>query len=259
MRDEVKTKTGIDMDTVEAGVESELAWISSVPRNRYGQVLLFDVGGGNTKIGYMLTAINKYRSVEIKWGSRSLAEAIPADYVINPRGNDGKDYQTAVQDLIASKVMPAYDAAIEKHVALAGLNQIYLIGGAAWAVGVVMHPEQAFERHWVRLKANDFDGFLTRVKDGTWNQDPERNPAMAGKPKEVLAQAQTDLQELKSNDAMTPKRMIAGASLIKAYLSRSSKELTIIFPRHGQWLYGYVLTKFVEGATNSPARPPVYK
>jgi hypothetical protein len=258
MREAAKAKTGIDVDTVKASEESQLAWISSVPRNRYGQVLLFDIGGGNTKIGYLLTAINKYSAVEVKWGSRSLAEAVPADCDIDKPGKDGKDFQAAIQEVIDSKVMPTYKAAVEKNGALAGLNRIYLIGGSAWAVGVVMHPEQALERRWVRLSPGDFDAFLARVKNGTWNRDPAHNPVMAGKSRELVAQATTDLDELKSNNAMTPKRMIAGASLIKAYLSRSSKELTIFFPRHGQWLYGYVLTKFVEGESNTAHGPAVH-
>jgi hypothetical protein len=95
---------------------------------------------------------------------------------------------------------------------------------------------------------------MARVNDGTWNMDPAKNPVMAGKSAATLEQARKDLDELKSNNAMTPKRMIAGASLVKAYLSRSSQNLTMFFPRHGQWLYGYVLTKFAEGETNSQSR-----
>ena len=190
--DAIRAKSGINLDSIDASQEAELAWISSVPRNRWGQVLLFDIGGGNTKIGYLLSSVNSFRSVEVKWGSRNLSEAVPAE----------GDYQKNVQSVIDSKVMPVYDAAIEKNGALAGLDRIYLIGG----LGVVMHPEQALERRWVRLKTTDISDFMARVNDGTWNMDPAKNPVMAGKSAATLEQARKDLDELKSNNAMTPKK-----------------------------------------------------
>lgn len=238
---EIRTATGLDLGFVRPEEEAQLALISSVPAKRFGESVLIDIGGGNTKLGYMVTSLGRFRGAEVRWGSRSVVREVgtSADLVA---------FRASVDKLIAEKTLPQYDEVAQKNSSLTTRGRIYWVGGAAWAVATVMHLEASLSRS-VSISRTDIDRFLDRVGKGTWNQlqMPALGKTVTAKQRAAIqAKAQTNLDELKSNDAFTPQSMIAGASLMRSYLSRSPKNVVVMWPRYGQWLYGYALTKFEE-------------
>jgi TonB family protein len=240
LADAVKAKTGIQMDFIDAGREGYYGLMSSAPRSRRMNSVYVDVGSGNTKLGCLVGDhdLLNYRGAEIIYGSTSMRnEALKR----NP-----KDVNAGIEDAMQD-VSSQYEAQSRDIPCLRNRQRIYWTGGAAWATATFMHPEAEL-KGWVVLTRHDVDTFISRLKDGTWNQ---RKPVFAfpegtapEREKLIREKAQKEIEDVQN--VFVREDLLSGVSIMKAILNSSNPAVTIRFARNGSFIYGYALEKYAE-------------
>ncbi len=132
----VKKASGLDMAFVDAHAEANYGVTSSVPRARRPKALMVDIGSGNTKLGCLVG--DSLKSAEIPYGSVSGRNA--------GKEANATDIKAGIEDVMKTKVGPAYKQESMNYPCLANRERIYWIGGAAWATATFMHPGESAHR-----------------------------------------------------------------------------------------------------------------
>jgi len=211
-------------------VKDEITYgiVGTVPPDYYYNSILVDIGSGNTKIGYLekIGDTLNVKNFEIPYGTVSLTE----------EGKKKGNLHKELSRILNTKVIPILKKESEKNPAYLNRKNVFLIGGAVWALTTLQKPERINEGY-VKFTSKDIEDFLTNLR-----KNPEKllNPDISKLKEEEKQQAQKQIEKLK--DVFTIDNLISGASL----LNTISKELKftnrqIFFPRHGNWLIGYVV------------------
>ena len=145
-------------------------------------------------------------------------------------------------------IKPAYRKATLNNPCLANRGRIYWIGGAAWASATFTHPERATNA-FVTMTRKELDGFLAKLKDGSWNANSPSLTFSKDTPESVRSSMNAAaLKDWKGvQNVFVREDLIAGVSLFRSILDSSNPNAKVIFVRNGNLLYGYALTRFVEG------------
>ncbi|ADC90062.1 TPR repeat-containing protein [Thermocrinis albus DSM 14484] len=200
----------------------------ALPPKYYYNSIVVDVGSGNTKIGYLEKVADSIivKSFEIPYGSVSLTEEAIK------RGS----FKKSLTEILHREIIPLLNREKSKNPAYVNRKNVFLIGGAVWALSTLQKPEQIKESY-VKLTATDIEKFLNTI-----NKNPEKalNPDISKLKPELKDRAQKQIEKVK--DVFTQENLISGISL----LNTISKEFNfgqrqLIFPRYGNWLIGYVM------------------
>jgi hypothetical protein len=232
----VRDTTGVEITVIDAKMENYSAFVSSVPEPRRDEALMVDTGSGSASAGCQVDADYKY--AEIPYGSVSLRNT----------SIDSADYDAALKGVIDTMIKPAYRKTTLNNPCLANRARIYWIGGAAWASATFTHPERATNA-FVSITRKELDGFLAKLKDGSWNANP---PSLTF-PKDTPDSVRNSMNAAALKDwkgvqnVFVREDLIAGVSLFRSILDQSNPNAKITFVRNGNLLYGYALTRFVEG------------
>jgi hypothetical protein len=134
------------------------------------------------------------------------------------------------------EVIVTLNKEVQKKPAYINRNNVFLLGGAVWALTTLQKPEQINESY-VKLTAKNIEDFLNNLKK---NPDKALNPDISRLKPEIKQQAQKQIEKVK--DVFTVDNLNSGLSLLSAIskeLKFSSKQ--IMFPRYGNWLIGFVM------------------
>jgi hypothetical protein len=240
----VKKASGLDPVLIDAKTENLDGLISAVPEPRRDESLLIDTGSGNTTAGCLVDS--DYKSAEIPYGSVSLRNT----------SIDSSDYEVALKGVLDAMVRPAYKKETLNKPCLANRGRIYWIGGAAWAAATFIHPERSTNAY-VELTRREIDEFLVKLKNGTWNAQQPRI-AFAKETPDSVRRTVTNaaLKDWKGvQNVFVREDVYAGVSLFRSLLDVSNPNARILFVRNGNFLYGYALSRYIEGKTQEPAQP----
>lgn len=242
--DSVKAATGIDMDFVDAKREGYDGLTSAIPLSRRSTSMYIDIGSGNTKLGCLVggSDLNSYKSAEIIYGSVSgRNEALK-------RSPDDLD---AGIDSVMKDVTTDYGKQSRDVPCLRNRDRIYWTGGAAWATATYTHPEKELSG-WVTITKHDLDTFLAGLKKGTWNQKkpvfhfPKDMPV--ARQNEIRTKALKEWADVQN--VFVREDLLSGVSIMESVLNSSNPSASIHFVRGGNFIYGYALEKYREGAAN---------
>ena len=139
--EKVKNAIPKDLDVITSQLESKLMLKGCIPPKLYLDGLLIDIGGGNTKGGYVeLRNDDKevFFPLNLNWGTITLTERINkenatdrmSNYVESQRSFRSK-LRTEIKEMYKSRAMSQ-----EK-------KNIYLSGGAAWAFYTLFYEGEA--------------------------------------------------------------------------------------------------------------------
>ena len=232
----IKVFTNKDLDVISASVEAKLLLKGCVPPKSYKNSVLLDIGGGNTKGGYIdvINGGNTFFPISLDIGTVTLTEKIIRKNKVIPLYNFNEisfDYLTTLRrDFAAMYAMQPESLKKEN---------IYLSGGAAWALYTIFN-EKAGENNINEMKYEDvlYTKFVI-----------ENNFSKV----EKTALANKDVQKVL--DTYSPKNLISASNLLVIALEDipDIKNKKIFFAKQGQiaWLVSYIVD-------NSKGAKPVY-
>lgn len=228
----VKEALGVDMDVINVDQESKLLISGGVHPDKYTDALIIDIGGGNTKGGYVdiknLENLVFY-PVSLKLGTVTLTEKIKMK-ATSDEFSDFLQASTIFKDTIKNIVKGMYQI---RPQALSKKN-IYFSGGAAWAFKTLMSTKPI---------ENYSEFSLKDVKDY------QMQLVFDFKKFEDLAQTNPEVKRVL--DTYNQSSLLAANSLLLSTIENLDKpnEKKYYFIKNGQmaWLVAYVLQSAKHG------------
>ena len=153
------------------------------------------------------------------------------------------DYYQAVDAVLKSEVEPRLESIKSENSAIENFSQVYMVGGVVWATSTRMKPVQQEEWAISSLSLADFDGVLSHIKNGSFNQyGPSDIPARASA--KTRDGAEAELQEVLQR--FDSKSLYAGVSLARFIVAETTPHAALYFPTTAAWISGYAREKFKE-------------
>lgn len=231
--DKVKVLTGKDLDFITAETEGKMLLKGSIPPTEYQDAIVLDIGGGNTKGGYVdVLNGNKFEFFPLKldYGTITLTEAINKTIVNTREINDMKVYNEKSFEyapLLREKIKEMLNT---KPLSLQK-KKIYLSGGALWAFTTLYYNNNN-DDHFVQLKMEDIINYDAIVKNNFITYENL---------------AKTNKEADKVVNTYSQKHLISANNILIACLESipNLKSKKIYFSREGQiaWLVSYVVDR----------------
>lgn len=238
--DKIKISTNKDLDFINAETEGKMLLKGAIPPTEYQDAIVLDIGGGNTKGGYVdVLNDNKFEFFPLKldYGTITLTEAINKTIVISRETNDievYKDKSFEYVPLLREKIKEMLNT---KPMSLKK-NKIYLSGGALWAF-TTLYYENTNSEHFVSLKMEDIVNYDAILKNNFIRY-------------EKLAKENKEADKV--INTYSQKHLISANNILIACLESipNLKSKKIYFAREGQiaWLVSYVVDRSKKIKTN---------
>lgn len=235
----VNDKTGMIMDSIDAATESKLSYDWIVYEWRRQQVLLVDIGSGNTKGGYyenVGTKQQRFRDFSVSLGTKSFGNAIRKAWPDDPA-------LAHADQVFNSTFLPQLNDQIASAPGLENRPRVYLVGGIIWATALLVRPAPMVSRSdWVRISPADFDTLAQMIRSG----NPYKLAAELDLPK--TQRDWLDTQVTSVSETFNADQLAAGNALCRGLAQRLafSKRSAIFFAAFSvnAWSSQYLITKF---------------
>jgi hypothetical protein len=231
------------IDFIKPNQEAILVFKGIVPVHRLNQVVVLDLGSGNSKGAYLESSKDgDFATYSMQFGTKSWAAAVNAS-----RTGDNS-FAAAADVLRGSKLLPAVRACVEQFPGMQGRRRVYLAGGTAWAMATLMHPDQigananGFRSNWVKLNMHDVDNYLKMATD---NPGALLHPVLTSVNERNRKEAEDEVARVST--VFTQEQILAGAQVLKAFsdeMQFAGKD-ALFFSRRAlyAWPHGYLLEK----------------
>lgn len=227
----VREQTGISPTFINSSQELYYAMVGSIPEDALYKTALLDIGSGNGRIGYLISARGERKAgqavIDLRAGSVSLTD------LANKARTPGESYVAALNRVVEKDIASRFGNEIKQYPVLSKHRYLMLVGGAAWAMSTLMHPEN--QQAYVNIKIQDFNTYYDRVTG-----DPEKllNQDLSG-----IIDEKTRESAIKQIEAVkktfTQENLQAGARILKLVADNTPIEKSeIYFSRDGNWAYG---------------------
>lgn len=227
----IETDTGIKPIFINSAQELAYALRGSISDDLAHKTALLDIGSGNGRIGYLISPRGDRPAgqavIDLRAGSVTLTE------MANKARAPGEDYVTALNRVVSNDLQPKLSNELKQYPVLPRHQYFIVVGGAAWAMSTLMHPENQDE--FVPLTRQDFSEYFARLSA---NPEATMNPRLDGiSDAKVKEKAAKQIASVKA--AFTPENLLAGARLLKMIgeLDPFGKA-DVYFARDGNWAYG---------------------
>ncbi|MEO0059591.1 MAG: hypothetical protein RLZZ312_1238 [Bacteroidota bacterium] len=230
----IKVLLNVDLEIIPTEREARLLIAGGVPASRYTNSVLIDIGGGNTKGGYIdVKNIDTYVffPVSMRLGTVTLTEKVKL-YTQTEDFSEFLEWSTVYNDLLKSEVTGMFN----RRTSAKTKKNIYFSGGAVWA----------FKTLFDRKPIDNFSEFTPKeVKDYKTQLvfDFAKFEKLAKTNAEVAA-------VLKTYDQ---KHLLSATDLLLGLLNNieNPEEKKFYFVKNGQmaWLVAYVLESVKGGKT----------
>ncbi len=226
LSDKILNVIGRNLDFVTSEQEGKLVTKGSVPPTKYTNSLIFDIGGGNSKGGYVtIDDANHYVFTPLAFnlGSVTLTEKIKK----NAKGTDFNDFVASsieYNDTLKSIVKFMYD----NKTAARRKQNVYMVGGTVWSFITLTktnssNPYEQFTyqdiKNYQYDLINNFDKF------------------------ELQADTQKDISKVL--DTYSREALLAGSYIMINSISDlnnpDSKNLYFVRQGHVAWLIAYIV------------------
>ena len=232
--EEIESTIGRDVDLISEADEATYVFKAVVPPHRLNEVVMIDVGSGNTKGAYLdgsgEGAANGTFSVG--FGTKSFTTAVD-----EARG--AEDFIEAAEKLKVDAVMPEVRGVMAGHPALDGKPRVYLAGGISWALTTLVRPcgiEQVIETdgelasEFAPLSAEDINTFYINAI-----RDPKTlfSPDLSACDEEMAERVKGDIETIRDK-VFTVDQLTGGAEVLRALSTEMdfSDKAAIFFSRY---------------------------
>ncbi|MEP6931160.1 MAG: exopolyphosphatase [Flavobacterium sp.] len=233
LKAKVKTWTNKTLEFIDIDTEGRMLLKGSIPPIDYNDSIILDIGGGNTKGGFVNALDdNKFEFFPLKldYGTITLTEAINKTIVIPTQINDIMVYQEKAFDyapLLRKKIKEMLES---KPMTLNKKN-IYLSGGAVWAFTTLYYANSDNVK-FVPLKLEDMVDYDAILKNNF---------------SKFEALAKTNKEAEKVINTYSQRHLIAANAILIACLESLTdlKSKKIYFAKEGQvaWLVSYIVER----------------
>jgi len=219
--------TNINVGIITADTEAKLLLKGCIPPKEYSDSLILDIGGGNTKGGYVEhfneDDILVFYPVTLDLGTVTFTEKISKKAKTNSIDEFNELLLTALPELKEQT-----DRLYEKSPKIFNKDNVYMSGGAVWAFYTLYKGNGAIE-NFSPFEVKDVEAYNTMIKT-----DYAKFEALATQNKDVEKVLKTYSQ----------KYLIAANSLLLTLLEKMPdiKSKKIYFTKQGQmaWLLSYI-------------------
>ncbi len=221
----VKKETGKDLDFIDASQEGKMLMKGLIPPNKYKNSLVLDIGGGNTKGGYVDVSENEefvFFPVSLNYGSITLTEIVNK----KTKSDDIKDYSSKAFEYMP-ELRTQTKAMFNSKPKAMNKSSVYFSGGAVWAFYTLQMAKS--EDNFCEFTIEDVLNYDAVVKNNY-----ARYKSLATTDKEIARVLSTYSQ----------KHLISGNNILITLLENipdiNNKKL--YFSREGQiaWLVSYI-------------------
>jgi tetratricopeptide (TPR) repeat protein len=227
----IEAETGIAPIFINSAQEMAYALRGSVSEKLASKTALLDIGSGNGRIGYLISARGDRPEgqavIDLRAGSVTLTDM--ANKVRAP----GEDYLSALNRVVGSDLQPKLASELKQYPVLRRHQYFIVVGGAAWAMSTLLHPEN--QEAYVPLSRQDFSEYFARLSANT---EAALNPKLDGiTDAKVKEKAAKQIASVKG--VFTPENLLAGARLLRMMGELDPfGQADIYFARDGNWAYG---------------------
>ncbi|MEP6668299.1 MAG: hypothetical protein ABJF10_04055 [Chthoniobacter sp.] len=235
---------GATIEYIDAVKEATLVFRGIVPARRMSQVVLLDIGSGNSKGAYVekTKPALTFTTYSIPWGTKTYAQEI------NKGRKDGSQFMVVADPLRKELILPAVQSAVRDFPGMQNLRRVYLAGGIPWAMATLLHPEEigpdkkGRENSWVKLSVDDIAKFYNKA---TTDVASLLQPDLAGVSKENRQKAEEEVARV--GKVFNHDQLTAGAQILKTFADEMhfDKKDALFFSRRAlyAWPQGYILEK----------------
>lgn len=227
----IKALTGIEPKFINSSQEMMFALVGSVPDEYSHKTALLDIGSGNGRIGYLISARGDRKAgqatIDLRAGSVSLAD------LANKNRAPGESFVAALNRMVEKEIAPRFASDVKQYPVLSRHKYLVVVGGAAWAMSTLMYPEN--QAAYVALTLQDFKDYSDRISA---NPDAVLNPDLSGiADQKIRETAAKQVESVKK--VFTVENLQAGARLLKLVADTVPVgKAEIFFGRDGNWAYG---------------------
>jgi Ppx/GppA phosphatase family len=229
LQNAIKEATGKDLQFISSDEEMNYGLRAAVPQKYIYESILIDIGGGNTKIGYVTPmSANGFESFTIPYGSVKLT-----DMAASLNG----EFITSLNKIASSSLRDAIKQGMIGRYGLTNpARRIYIQGGASWAVANFAKPELILKRN-VLLNYNDISKVNNNFESGVFSINSTNDSAN----KEIFS----------IMEKFSPNQLQSGSRILKTVISElGGNTRLIIFPRNEGWIAGYLFANFNSSRSN---------
>lgn len=231
------------IEFITAEKESSLEFLGIVPARRFSQVVVLDIGSGNSKGGYQKKGkpAPEYATFAVPWGCKTYAAAV------NKERKEASFLATA-NSLREKLLLTPLREEIAKCPGMRERKRLYLAGGIMWAMATLLHPDQigpdakGYEASFIKLSTQDIAGFCGMMMV---NPNSLLNPDLGAVRPENRQKAAEETARVAK--VFNPDQLAAGAMILKCFMDQMNydKKEAIFFSRRAlyAWPQGYLLEK----------------
>lgn len=256
--DAVKTKLqgkqfgGTDLQQITAPEESRLVFQGIVPthRMRLNEVVVLDIGSGNSKGGYLKegSPAPEFEAFSLPMGTGTFSKE-----VVKVRQN-GEDFKAVADRIAGEQLLGSLQSQIRNKPGMQNCSRLYLAGGLPYVMTTLLHPERIGSvdpenssriSDWVQLSVEDINLFY---KIATTEPQKLQKPDKSKITARDRAAAETELDRVVG--IFTQDELTAGAVLLKLFTDNMHAERKegIFFSRKAlyAWPQGYIREKLAK-------------
>ncbi|WP_163407084.1 Ppx/GppA phosphatase family protein [Flavobacterium ajazii] len=236
----IKTLCNKDLEFIDAETEGKMLLKGSIPPRDYEDAMILDIGGGNTKGGFVnVQNDNKFEffPLNLEYGTITLTEAINKTILIPSEANwmsvyqeKAFEYAPVLRDKI-KQLLNSSPASLKK-------NKIYVSGGTVWAF-TTLYYNQKSDEHFIPISLSDIMNYDAILKNSFNNY---QNLAKENKQAEKVI------------NTYDQRHLIAGNAILIACLESipELKNRKVYFAKEGQiaWLVSYIVDRSKNIKTN---------
>lgn len=232
----IKVLTNKDLDIITAALESKLLLKGCVPPKNYLNSMVLDIGGGNTKGGYInvVNGINIFFPMALDIGTITLTEKV----IKRNKQKPSLDYNQASFDYLPT-LREDFERMYSTKPESVKKDNIYLSGGAVWAFYTLFN-EKAAADNFNEIRYEDIV-LLKFIIENNFGK--------------IVSRSLTNPEIKKVLETYSQKNLIASSSILLTALEEipNVKTKKIFFAKQGEvaWLVSYIVD-------HSKGSEPVY-
>jgi exopolyphosphatase/pppGpp-phosphohydrolase len=167
--DAVKQKTSHNVYVVKETEESKYTIAGTIPYEKVDVALVLDQGGSNTKGGYIIKDGNSLTGVPTNFdlGSVRIADLIMSNYMTKHPDDPTEEKQEFVSGM--NRCFDSLRIVIKRTFSniegAESRDELYLSGGAAYAITTLMSPEAPLNQQMIALNYDKLKSFLSDIQD----------------------------------------------------------------------------------------------
>ena len=236
IRDAVKNPNQ-KIDVVSFEDEAKYGALSMIIPELHLSSSIMDIGGGNVKGGYLLNR-NKFEAVNFPYGTKAFGKIVKTKYP----DADLKGYIAGIDAEIAP-VREEMAIEMNRRVGLKNRKNVYLLGGIAFVMNTLLHPERAaIIGRPVEVSLEDVKKFRQMAVS---NYEELITPDFGKIADPIVKQIAEEDVKLITTKLYNNQDIIAGATILETIMkeyARDGVQKRFYFIKGGDvaWISGYV-------------------